>query len=80
MGTGQTKAAATLLERQAAALLDVQTVAAMYGCSARHVYRLTDCGKMPGPVHLGALARRRRAEVEKWIADGCPPVRRRAAS
>ena len=30
-----------------AALLDVQAVAEMLGCSPRHVYRLSDAGRMP---------------------------------
>ena len=38
-------------------LLDVQTVAGMLGCSPRHVYRLSDAGRMPGPVKLGSLVR-----------------------
>jgi excisionase family DNA binding protein len=59
-----------------AALLDVKAVAALLGCSARHVYRLTDAGRMPAPVRLGALIRWRRAEIEEWIAAGCPSTRR----
>jgi excisionase family DNA binding protein len=58
-----------------AALLDVSAVAAMLGCSVRHVYRLTDAGRMPASVRLGALVRWRRAEIEEWIASGCKPVR-----
>jgi excisionase family DNA binding protein len=57
-----------------AALLDVKAVAALLGCSTRHVYRLTDAGRMPAPVRLGALIRWRRAEIEEWIAAGCPSM------
>ncbi len=39
----------------ASQLLDVAAVAEMLGCSARHVYRLSDAGKMPAPVKLGSL-------------------------
>ena len=67
---------ATRPESAAPAMLDVQGVAEMLACSARHVYRMADAGKMPGPVRLGASVRWQRAELEKWIADGCPPVRR----
>jgi len=59
-----------------AELLDVRTVAAMLGgCSARHIYRLVDAGRMPAPVKLGALVRWRRAELMAWLADGCKPIR-----
>jgi excisionase family DNA binding protein len=63
-------------------LLDVQAVAQLLGCSARHVYRLCDSGKMPAPVRLGSLVRWRRATgdpatgIEDWIAAGCKPVRK----
>lgn len=38
-------------------LLDVGEVAELLGCSARHVYRLADAGRMPAPVRVGALIR-----------------------
>ena len=46
-----------------AELLDVRAVAGLLDCSARHVYRLSDSGKMPRPVKLGQLVRWRRAEL-----------------
>jgi excisionase family DNA binding protein len=64
-----------------AALLDVQAVAKMLGCSARHVYRLADRGAMPRPVKLGSLIRWRRSTgdamtgVEDWVNAGCPSCR-----
>lgn len=58
--------------RQEPALLDVRAVAAMLGCSPRHVYRLVDSGRMPKPVKLGGLVRWCRVALEIWIADGCP--------
>ena len=60
---------------QAAALLDVQAVAAMLDCSTRHAYRLADAGRMPRPIKLGALVRWRRTEIEEWIAGGCKSIR-----
>ena len=57
-------------------MLDVQAVAEMLGCMPRHVYRLSDSGKMPSPVKLGALIRWNRAAVEEWIDAGCPSCRR----
>ena len=60
-----------------AQLLDVQSVAEVCGCSTRHVYRLSDAGRMPRPVKLGALVRWSKSAIEKWIADGCPSCRKR---
>ena len=58
-----------------AKMLDVRRVAALLDCSTRHVYRLSDAGKMPRPLHLGGLVRWRTAEIESWVAAGCPAVR-----
>lgn len=58
-----------------AKLLDVQAVAELLNCSARHVYRLTDAGRMPAPVKLGALVRWNRSAIESWINEGCPAIR-----
>lgn len=57
------------------ALLDVRAVAALLGCSVRHCYRLADAGRMPRPIKLGQLVRWRRAELLRWLDDGCPAVR-----
>ncbi len=62
-------------DRLAPKLIDVETVARMLDISTRTVYRLADSGKMPRPVKLGQLVRWPRAELEKWIAGGCPAVR-----
>jgi excisionase family DNA binding protein len=59
----------------AAALLDVRAVAALLDCSARHIYRLSDGGRMPPPVRLGALVRWRRQDLDAWLAGGCKPCR-----
>jgi excisionase family DNA binding protein len=56
-------------------LLDVNQVGGLLGCSARHVYRMADLGKMPGPVRIGALVRWRRPDLLEWINAGCPAVR-----
>ena len=54
---------------------DVQAVAEMLGCSTRHVYRLSDAGRMPAPVHLGRLVRWSTSAIQEWIDQGCPSVR-----
>jgi excisionase family DNA binding protein len=56
------------------ALLDVKAVAQLLDCSRRHVFRLTNAGKMPPPVRVGHLVRWQRAAVESWIAAGCPAM------
>ena len=60
----------------AAQLLDVDAVAALLGCSPRHVYRLSDSGRMPAPVKLGSLVRWSAAGIRDWVDAGCPTVRR----
>lgn len=62
----------------APALLDVKSVAALLHCSVRHVYRLSDTGRMPCPRRLGTLVRWSRGEVLEWVAAGCPSTRRDA--
>jgi len=59
-----------------AKLLDVQAVADLLGCSSRHVYRLSDAGRMPAPVKLGALVRWSKSAIEEWVAAGCPSCRK----
>jgi excisionase family DNA binding protein len=53
-------------------MLTVHDVARMLNCSTRTVYRLTDSGRMPRPVKLGALIRWPCAIIEQWITNGCP--------
>ncbi len=57
------------------AMLDVDGFAGLLRCSPRTVYRLADAGRLPRPVKLGALVRWRRAEIDEWLAAGCPPIR-----
>jgi len=59
-----------------AAMLDVKSVADLLSCSTRHVYRLSDAGRMPRPAKLGSLVRWSRLAIESWIADGCPSMRK----
>ena len=58
-------------------LLDADGVASLLNCSARHVYRLCDSGRLPRPIQLGALRRWSRSELEAWIAERCQPRCRR---
>jgi excisionase family DNA binding protein len=65
----------SLLADSPAALLDVRQVAALLNCSPRTCYRFADGGLMPQPHKLGALVRWSKAEIDAWIAAGCPRVR-----
>ena len=38
---------------------------------SRHVRRLSDAGRIPGPVRIGILLRWNRQERDNWIAGGC---------
>jgi predicted DNA-binding transcriptional regulator AlpA len=69
-GPGQSPTATT---RQ---FLDAKQVGARLGCSWRHVLRMADRGLMPWGVKLGALRRWDSVQIELWIQDGCPTVRR----
>jgi excisionase family DNA binding protein len=75
MSTSTLTPPATAAPVRDAALLDVQAVAALLDCSARHVYRLADAGRMPAPLKLGALIRWRADEIRDWIRSGCKAVR-----
>jgi excisionase family DNA binding protein len=59
-----------------AVMLTVADVAAMLACSTKTVYRLVDRGAIPRPVRLGGMLRWHRAQLERWLADGCPPLHR----
>jgi len=53
-------------------LLDVHQLASLLNCSVRHVHRLGQQGRMPGPLRLGALVRWRTSDIDNWLAHGCP--------
>lgn len=59
-------------------LTDVGEVAELLKCSVRHVYRLSDRGRMPQPIRLGGIVRWSKSELQRWIEDGCPDMRHRS--
>ena len=61
---------------ESSVLIDVRQTSILLGCSSRHVYRLSDAGRMPRPVKLGALVRWSKSAIEEWIAAGCPSCRK----
>ena len=52
-------------------LLDVKEVAYLLGVGERTVWAKAAADLMPKPVRIGRLCRWRRAEIEKWIEEGC---------
>jgi predicted DNA-binding transcriptional regulator AlpA len=73
----ETIATASVMPRRR--LGDVKAVADRSGMSVRSVYRYADAGLMPWGVKIGSLRRWDMDEIERWIADGCKPVRKGAA-
>lgn len=57
-------------------LIDVHALSALLNCSARHIWRMADAGKMPRPYKIGALCRWDRAVIKDWISKGCPSCRK----
>ena len=63
------------------ALLSIVDVSELLNVSQRHIRRLTDAGRMPAPVRLGALLRwpartgNPLTGIHDWIAAGCPDCR-----
>jgi predicted DNA-binding transcriptional regulator AlpA len=57
-------------------MLDVKQVATLLGCSPRNVYRQADLGLMPYGRRIGGIRRWLLSEIQEWVTNGCPPVRR----
>ena len=57
-------------------LLTAAESADMAGVAKRSWWRYVSSGKAPAPVRLGGAVRWRRSELAKWIAAGCPRVRK----
>ncbi len=52
--------------------LTAAQVGELLGIDASTVRRNAAAGVMPEPVKVGAAVRYRRAEIEAWLAAGCP--------
>jgi predicted DNA-binding transcriptional regulator AlpA len=57
-------------------LLDAAGAAKLVSVSTRHWLRLADRGKAPAGIHLGRRRLWSREEIETWIRNGCPVLRR----
>lgn len=72
-GASEFNQAAPGSSRGPGALLTAQGVAELLDVDVRTVWRMRDAGHIPQPLRIGRkVIRWRLAEVEKWIADGCP--------
>lgn len=60
------------LENAPALTANAAQVARMLGVSVRQVWRLHATGRLPRPIRLGNCVRWRRAEIEAFVAAGCP--------
>lgn len=53
-------------------LVDADAAAAMCSMHRATWYKKTASGQTPKPVRIGGVVRWRKAEIEEWIAAGCP--------
>lgn len=63
---------ATLPAIPAALLIDIKVLSALLSRSEASLERDQAAGRLPAPVYLGGSRLWRRAEVEAWVAAGCP--------
>ena len=66
-------------EKPSRRLGDVHAVATVLDCSPAHVRRMADDGRLVAPLKVGSLVRWDMDAIDRWLADGCPRVDRRAA-
>ena len=55
-------------------LLSAQMLAKRLAVSVRTLWRLRSTGKLPEPVRLGGAVRWRAADIDAWVAAGCPDL------
>jgi predicted DNA-binding transcriptional regulator AlpA len=54
-------------------LIDAKELGAMAGWSDRTVRRKDRAGAIPRSIKISGSVRWRHAEIDAWIAAGCPP-------
>jgi predicted DNA-binding transcriptional regulator AlpA len=52
--------------------IDAADVGKLLGVSERHVWSMNSRGRLPRPIRLGRAVRWRVAELQAWLAAGCP--------
>ncbi len=68
-----------MAEITSTALLRVPEVAQFLNVSVRKIWAMRDAGELPGVVQIGKCVRIDRQALAQWVADGCQPIRRKAA-
>ena len=58
--------------KQQVLLIDVYEVATLLGISKSMVYKRLAAGGLPPVVKLGRCTRWNRAEIERFVEEGCP--------
>lgn len=53
-------------------LIDIRELAVLLSRSVPALERDQAAGRLPAPVRVGGSRRWRRAEIEGWVAAGCP--------
>ncbi len=59
-------------EPESSLLINVQQLARMLKRSAASLERDQKAGRLPAQIYVGGSKRWRRAEIEAWVAAGCP--------
>lgn len=60
------------MQTEQTALLTPEELAEKLKISPRTLWRLLAAEKVPKPIRFGGSTRWRLAEVQEWIAQGCP--------
>jgi predicted DNA-binding transcriptional regulator AlpA len=55
-----------------ALLIDIKVLSALLSRSVRSLERDRAAGRLPVPIRLGGSRLWRRAEIDAWVAAGCP--------
>ena len=53
-------------------MYDIKDIAKLLKISLRTAHRLRSAKNLPAGIRIGALVRWREADIDQWIADGCP--------
>lgn len=53
-------------------MITARQLAVILRVSKRQVWRMLSARRVPQPIRIGNVVRWRMAEIEQWVADGCP--------
>ena len=59
-------------EPPAALLMDIKSMSSLLDRSVASLERDMAAGRLPKAIRLGGSRKWRRAEIEEWVAAGCP--------